>query len=267
MMTTDMIATLINQRQLMRCVERLERIDFKLSNEGIFMNYRLLQRDSLIMIIIIMSRKYLVIFLSVIVFDLNFFILWCDNQPVFVSALSKVWFVLLVISIREKFSAINAYLNDLCDKMDKAKMNQTAKSQTSGQTAAYSSNDTIIPIKATRPAFSSVKYAGGTMPPIAFIKPFDYIESSNEFAPTSLDSTRRSSNNKRSFAVGDELDQQLYNLCAIHDEICEVALMANGLFSFQMLTMIAYGFLSITAQLYFVYCGLAGQVFWKRQEI
>lgn len=55
------------------------------------------------------------------------------------------------------------------------------------------------------------------------------------------------------------MDQKLTSLCKLHDEICEIARVVNQMFSFQMLLMMAYGFMSITAQFYFLYCGLMEQ--------
>lgn len=63
--------------------------------------------------------------------------------------------------------------------------------------------------------------------------------------------------------IGDKMDKKLINLCRAHDEICEIAKQVNQMFSFQMLITMAYGFMSITAQFYFFYCGLMDQVLIK----
>lgn len=60
--------------------------------------------------------------------------------------------------------------------------------------------------------------------------------------------------------IGDKLDSKLINLCRIHDELCEIAKKINRMFSFQMLITMAYSFMFITAQCYFMYCALLGQV-------
>jgi 7tm Chemosensory receptor len=67
-------------------------------------------------------------------------------------------------------------------------------------------------------------------------------------------------NDGRDFSIGDRMDKKLINLCRAHDEICEIAKQVNRMFSFQMLITMAYGFLSITAQCYFLYCGLISEV-------
>lgn len=63
--------------------------------------------------------------------------------------------------------------------------------------------------------------------------------------------------------VGEKLDMKLINLCRAHDEICEIAKQVNRMFSIQMLITMAYGFIFITAQFYFMYCGLQDQVCMK----
>lgn len=63
-----------------------------------------------------------------------------------------------------------------------------------------------------------------------------------------------------SFVVNDKMDQMLTNLCQLHDEICDIGKVVNRMFSFQMLILMAYGFVAITAQCYFMYCGIADQV-------
>lgn len=66
--------------------------------------------------------------------------------------------------------------------------------------------------------------------------------------------------NEHDFLIGDRMDKKLINLCRMHDDICETAKQVNRMFSFQMLITMAYGFMSITAQFYFLYCGLLDQV-------
>lgn len=66
--------------------------------------------------------------------------------------------------------------------------------------------------------------------------------------------------NDHDFLINDKMDKKLINLCRAHDEICEIAKQVNRMFSFQMLITMAYGFMSITAQFYFLYCGLLDQV-------
>lgn len=63
--------------------------------------------------------------------------------------------------------------------------------------------------------------------------------------------------------VGDKLDKKLITLTQLHFEIAEISKTVNQMFSLQMLILMAYGFMAITARIYFVYTGLAGQVYYK----
>jgi gustatory receptor len=63
----------------------------------------------------------------------------------------------------------------------------------------------------------------------------------------------------KSFSVGDRLDKKLILICRMHDEICEIAKVINEMFSFHMLLTMAYSFMKITAELYFLYCNAMGQ--------
>lgn len=71
--------------------------------------------------------------------------------------------------------------------------------------------------------------------------------------------------NDNNSLIGDKMDKKLINLCRAHDEICDIAKQVNRLFSLQMLITMAYGFLAITAQFYFLYCGLMNQV-WNNDK-
>lgn len=66
--------------------------------------------------------------------------------------------------------------------------------------------------------------------------------------------------NDHDFVIDNKMDKKLINLCRMHDEICEIAKQVNQMFSFQMLITMAYGFMSVTAQFYFLYCGYMEQV-------
>lgn len=266
MLALDMIATLINQRHLIRCIQRLESIDSKLSTENITINYNSLQRLSICLIIIIFCRMLLMILFGYFVFELNVFQLWCMYVPIFVSILSKVWFVLIVSNIRKKFEAINSHLDEMGDSLKATKENGLPS-----QISHFNNDDELcledvasdyvtdflrkeivskpksrfmqISTKSTKPKDSSL---GGKL--------IDVNLSRNPRGTFPL------STNTGPSIIGDKYDKRLINLCFVHDEICEVASIANYMFSFQMLMLMAYGFLGITAQLYFVYCSLAGQV-------
>lgn len=56
------------------------------------------------------------------------------------------------------------------------------------------------------------------------------------------------------------MDKKIKKLCEIHDDICDIAGQINRMFSIQMLILMAFGFMAITARIYFMYCSIVGQV-------
>lgn len=288
MMTLDMLATLINQRHLVRCIHRLEQVDEKLAKENVQIDYRSLKRLSLILIVVTLFRKFLMMLFGFFVFELNVLELWSMYVPIFVSVLSKIYFVLIVCNIRKKFDAINSYLDELANSLNSLNENNSLNKHPNEETVGIDNNNSQnkfhtrqmnepataafqpgylqreIVVK-PKPKFFQIM----TTPALNLVKPFE----SQEFVGNIAFSRTGQMNDSTQFpinefplarngpiVVGDRFDKRLTNLCFLHDEICEIVGIANYMFSFQMLMLMAYGFLGITAQLYFVYCSLANQV-------
>lgn len=213
-------------------------------------------------------------------YDLNVLQLWSMYAPICVSVLSKIYFVLIVCNIRKKFDAINCYLDNLANSLnalnensspnkneetigvDQNKMRTQASAQSTVQSGYLQKEITIKP----KPKFFQVL----TRPAVNTVKP---IESRDFVGNVEFTRSGQLMNDMTRFpinefplprngpiVIGDKFDKRLTNLCFLHDEICEIVGIANYMFSFQMLMLMAYGFLGITAQLYFVYCSLARQV-------
>lgn len=296
MMAVDMLATLINQRHLVRCFKNLERIDDKLAIEGVEINYKPLERMSLVLIMVTIFRNILMILFGYFAFQSNLFRLCTIYVPICVSVLSKIYFVLIVCNIRMKFDAINLYLDELANSLSALNQNHqrtmnvgvgsdsatgydTTKSRsrstnvnrqsTEQPVADFLPNEIyvkprpkvfhILPAKNSAKPFDSREFigsgvsGGGNNDELPSITRFvnDQIQfPANEFPPV----------RNGAIIIGDRFDKRLNNLCYLHDEICEIVSIANYMFSFQMLMLMAYGFLNITSQLYFVYCNLANQV-------
>lgn len=289
-----MVATLINQRHLVQCIHRLEQVDEKLAKENVQIDYRSLKRLSLVLIIVTLFRKLLMILFGFFVFELNILQLWSMYVPICVSVLSKIYFVLIVCNIRKKFDAINSYLDELANSLNSMNENSVLNRNSNEESVGVDNNNSQNkfntrqtnasaappPVTATfqpgylqreisvkpKPKFFQIM----TRPALNLVKPFE----SREFVGNIAFSASSQMNNDSvrlpvnefplarngPIVVGDRFDKRLTNLCFLHDEICEIVGIANYMFSFQMLMLMAYGFLGITAQLYFVYCGLANQV-------
>lgn len=277
MMAIDMLATLVNQRQLVRCIERLELVDEKLAKENVQIDYKSLKRLSLILIIITISREFLMIFFGSFVFELNILQLWSMYLPICVSVLSKIYFVLIVCNIRKKFDAINSYLDDLANSLNSLSENNSVNKNSNEETIGADSNNAENKLRTTQSSARSALQSGGylqkeivvkpkpkffqimTRPSGNLVKPFESTEFVNnvEYSRSSQlgnDSTRFPINEfpiarNAPIVIGDRFDKRLTNLCFLHDEICEIVGTANYMFSFQMLILMAYGFLGITCQL------------------
>lgn len=87
---------------------------------------------------------------------------------------------------------------------------------------------------------------------------------STDLQPFSNDMFVFSENSR--FIIESKLNKKLTRLCQLHDEICDIGKSINQMFSFQMLILMAYGFMSLTAKFYFVYCGLTQQVDDRKQR-
>lgn len=261
MLALDMIATLINQRHLIRCIQRLELIDSKLATQNITIDYKPVQRLSICLIIIIFCRKFLMILFGYFVFELNIFQLWCMYVPIFVSILSKVWFVLIVSNIRKKFESINGRLDEMGNSL-KATKEKSLLSEILLLNNDDDDDKSSLVTDFLRREITSKPKSRFVQISVKATKPMD-----TSMGSILLDANLSQNSNRRfplltntAPSIGKKYDKRLINLCFVHDEICEVSSIANYMFSFQMLMLMAYGFLGITAQLYFVYCSLAGQV-------
>lgn len=275
-----MLATLFNQRHFVRCFQRLQLVDEKLANENVYIDYASLKRLSIILIALTMCRKCLMILFGYFVFDLYVFQLWGMYVPICVSVLSKIYFVLIVCNIRKKFDAINLYLDELANSLNSLNENNLLAKNANEECIGVDNNSKNKASKLMhqpsflhreiivkpKPKFFQIM----TRPALNLVKPVDSREfvANVEIAQSGhiTDEPNRIPMNEFPLArngrvvIGDKFDKRLTNLCFLHDEICEIVGVANYMFSFQMLMLMAYGFLGITAQLYFVYCSLANQV-------
>lgn len=50
------------------------------------------------------------------------------------------------------------------------------------------------------------------------------------------------------------LQERFISLCQLHDSTCRIAKLLNELWSYPILILMAFGFVIVTSQLYFIYC-------------
>lgn len=290
MMIVDITALLFNQHYFISCVERIEKVDQRLEQAQISIDYKYIERLCKILITITVFSLLVMICLNFLIFPINSAIWPAIFLPIFISTLSKVWFVVFVECIRLKFVAINNYLENLRTLLTNNKERMSNNTDTRNRTQALwrqggqmnknsslafvahnfgQSNEPFAPKQFVQRLIEAATERPNDK--VHYIKPASTIRRGNNWdqfndsvnPPASypvVNFTRPRNALVDPSSIGNKLDSNLSMLCFLHDEICEIAKMVNHMFSFQMLILMAYGFMTITAQLYFVYCGLVGQV-------
>lgn len=116
MMCVDIIASIINQKHLIHCLDRMQKVDDKLLKENITIDYVQLKRYSIRLIILITICELTLVFCNFLQFQdvtaiesLYWFVTFI---PMYLSTLSKIWFIILVYNVKQKFIAINDYFNN-----------------------------------------------------------------------------------------------------------------------------------------------------------
>lgn len=117
MLVVDVVAFIINRHRLTNCLAQMEHIDNKLLQENILINYQHLRRLSGILIVLVTSLEMFTTILSFFLFrddgnELLSQTLWwlISLLPIYFSSLAKIWFIVLVYNVRQKFTAINGQL-------------------------------------------------------------------------------------------------------------------------------------------------------------
>lgn len=261
MLLVDITLNVINQRHLINCVERLESIDERLTAERISINYAKTQKVSYLLVAGLASRAAFTLFFECDFFQMNFFHMLCMLAPFCLSNLSKLWFISLLYNVRAKFCAMNEFLIALGNSIEQQRAPgdpAAEKNQFGNDGADEQSIATIYLHKEILPGKNRKLFLGRnanlfqsrTMSSIIPVMPW---QSRLERQPDAAQWPDRSQK------AHDEIMRVMTFLCGVHDEICEIGKIVNVLFSFQMLILMAYAFLVVTTELYFVYCALTDQ--------
>lgn len=131
MLSIDVIGFLINQKSLIVLLERMQRVDDKLLKENIEINYTNTRRLTYILVALITVFEFSLVTYNFVLFqDGQFQSIWwfVTCIPLFFSSISKVWYIVLVFNVKQKFEAINnhfentaAFFEELRKKNTKAK--------------------------------------------------------------------------------------------------------------------------------------------------
>lgn len=116
MMCFDVLAAIINQRKFIKVFERLQRVQSKLEIEGIEVDYRVLTKLGQIFVAIVFFMEYLLITLNFFEFTstltIDSFYYFLSGLPLLLNAIAKLWFILLILIIRQILQKINNFLNE-----------------------------------------------------------------------------------------------------------------------------------------------------------
>lgn len=204
--------------------------------------------------------------------------------------------------LRQRFTAINKYLDDLRIAIQQDKKNMQSQVSTDihstkqlwrravgniARNECHMGHGTVVFGRSSKPPrdeFASKEFVqklitAATDKPTPKTKTVNYVQpmtvssgtdndlnvnywnNGEEVLPLPIRSTFSFSKMAEQIPPNDDrLDCKLSTLCFLHDDICDIGKSINQTFSFQILIFFSYAFLALTAQLYFVYCGLVGQV-------
>lgn len=266
MMTVGILCNIFYQNAAMSCLNRLATVDEKLlAITGKSPSGDKVHRLSIILISASVICEVGLVLFNFVQFQISDDILlqsywWaCSGTPIFTDSIARLWYLVFIYLVKLRIEVINGYCSDLQEtfKEKKDKYNQiNAKIQ----------NQT--------PPVLGLGYLGQEIldPKQRHHRKVHFITPNKIHVMPQKQSTDHSNpgifmtekdftwNNEQTFSVDDKMDKKLIEIVRLQDELCEIAKLINKFNSFQILLTMAYGFMSVTAQLYFLYCGLVGQV-------
>lgn len=257
MMITSIVMLIIYRSTLTSCLTGLAKVDEKLQGLTATPVDHLKPRKIVVMLITVtcICEVGLVLFNFMqftISEDIIFQSYWwfASGVPIFCDALSRIWFLLLICLVKIRFQAVNSHCLELYRmfKERRAKLHSSKKESSNTQVPlGYLTREIVDPKKRPRK--------------VVIVQPNPIqLQSINQTPVPNIFTTENAWNADSPICVDEKMDKKLIELAKVHDELSQIAKMTNKIFRFQILLTMAYGFMSITAQLYFLYCGLVGQV-------
>lgn len=270
MMTVGILICLFHQKTIITCFHRLAKVDERLQ----IITSKIIPGDKVKKLAIGLISFAVICEVGLVLFnfvqfqisdDILFQTYWwfCSGVPIFTDSITRLWYLILIYLVRLRLEAINNYLLELQttfkEKKDKymlinAKMAPKPRSDSIG----YLGQEIIDPKQRHNRTINLIRS------PKVHALPLEFGDTKEGFGKDNLNifmmDTEFSWNTERAFVVEDKMDKKLIELARIQDELCEIAKLINRIFSISILLTMAYGFMSVTAQLYFLYCGLVGQV-------
>lgn len=268
MMCIDMLAAMINQNRLIECVERLDKVDLKLAGENIPVDNGRLRRYVVILLVLVFVFESVLTTYNFVEFSEEYSLLslmwFITTFPTAINSISRIWFVVLVQSIRHRFHVMNKHMDELAGLLEEhndrwedeleIEKNDIPMNYLEKEIFTIRNHKRLNVVQPVMPA----KLYGNQQGKIISVKPFE-----KRLSEEKVLAQKRAVFDFLAFdkymKVDEKLDKKMILICRTHDELCEIGKSVNYMFSFQMLVSMAHGFMAITAQFYFLYCALSKQ--------
>ncbi len=256
-MIIDIVAFLINQKNFISCFNRLTKIDEKLAGENILLDLKKNQTNSFIFIGITLICELSLLFMNISIFsenlDLSVIVIWILScGPLLINGIARIWFIQLLQLIQQRLNAINNFLDRT--KMLFLKKKFDTELHLFDENFGYLKQE-IFKLRSYNNFNESQEWDNLANKLNENVKIKKKVSDRKQIDLYQNEKFKINS----AFLINDKMDRKLIILTRLHDEICECAKLINKMFSFQMLVTMAYAFMSITAQFYFLYCYLVGQ--------
>uniref|UniRef100_A0A1I8PGU4 Gustatory receptor n=1 Tax=Stomoxys calcitrans TaxID=35570 RepID=A0A1I8PGU4_STOCA len=253
---TDRYTHLRTQDQLMEIFDTLHDLDDDLMELGIEVDNSPIRYRILLQIVfasICESLVFLFTFAFLVSHDSWTSGLWIFTAvPTYCNALDKIWYNTIVLAIKKRFEIINAEFDNMALEMQ----HQASKKIISMPVFSVEkeSNRKIHPRK--------MKVQPSMIP--SYNQKGILNDSRNKPKKEFLGPKSNIDLNMPSSGTGPIFNEMLENrfekICQLHNELCVMGVELNGIWSVPILALMAYGFLMVTAQLYFFYCATVNQI-------
>lgn len=114
-MCVDVLAAIINRNNFISVFERLKVVDEKLAKENIDLPYTKVVKLGKILSGVVFFAELTITTMNFFMFtnEINLMSLYYyfTGIPMILSSMAKIWFICLIVVVRQRFKAINRYLN------------------------------------------------------------------------------------------------------------------------------------------------------------
>ncbi|XP_075156716.1 gustatory receptor for bitter taste 66a-like [Haematobia irritans] len=249
MYMTDRVNYLRKEDKFIEVFDTLQDIDDEFMDLGIEVNNGFLYYRILIQIVVAtLCESLICIFTFAFLVNheswLN--LIWIFTAiPTHCNALDKIWFSSLMMVIKYRFELVNEEFNMLAQNLQ----NDVKEKQ---------SNMAIFKLEKGKK--SNQQSWKSKIQPTDIIQVSPKVNYNQELGHLKTTSKPNISHSPLMPQLSIEMvENRCEKLCQLHSELCSMGEDINGVWSLPNLAFMAYGFVMITAQLYFYYCAYANQ--------